>query len=135
MYDSLIQDNTLNTTAPLLQHDYYSNHHYQQQRKEHVRLEETKNCLKTNLINKNNTNKNLLTLTGRQLHPNCSHNAKTIDTIKQTNLVSYIVTCFFLYLIKRTYCKAISFMMKITFSAKTLDSSYIFKENCFYPKN
>ncbi|CAF2640836.1 unnamed protein product [Rotaria sp. Silwood2] len=92
VYDSLIPDNTLHTptsstpTAALLQNDYYPNHHYQQQRKEHVRIEQTKQSLKTNLIDKNNTNENLLTLTGRQLQSNSPYNTKPINTKTQTHI-------------------------------------------------
>ncbi|CAF3295916.1 unnamed protein product [Rotaria socialis] len=86
VYDSLIQDNnTLHITIPLLQNDYYPNHHHQQQRKEHVRVEQTAQSLKTNLINKTNTNTNLLILTGRQLQSNSSHNTKPINTKIQNN--------------------------------------------------
>ncbi|CAF0918772.1 unnamed protein product [Rotaria sordida] len=95
VYDSLTPDKTLHTpptsstsAAALLQNDYYPNHHYQQQRKEHVRIEQTKQSLKTNLINKNNTNKNLLTLTGRQLQSNSSFNTKPINIIKPNHIAN-----------------------------------------------
>ena len=37
VYDSLTQNNT----PSLLQHHFYPNHHFQQQRKEHVRIQQT----------------------------------------------------------------------------------------------
>ncbi|CAF4989000.1 unnamed protein product, partial [Rotaria sp. Silwood1] len=94
VYDSQTPDKTLHTltsstpTAALLQNDYYPNHQYQQQRKEHVRIEQTKQSLKTNLINKDNTNKNLLTLTGRQLQSKSPYNTKSINTKTQNHIAN-----------------------------------------------
>ena len=88
VYDSLTQDNTPHTAASLLQRDYYPNHYHQQQRKEHVRIEQTAQSLKTN------NSKSLLTLTGRQLQLNFPYNTKSAITKNRNNSVSLLLISF-----------------------------------------
>lgn len=61
VYDSLTQDNPSPPTPSLLQHRFYPNHHFQKQRKEHVRFEP---------MNLTNTNFQSLTLTSTPLKSN-----------------------------------------------------------------
>jgi hypothetical protein len=93
VYDSLAPNKPSPAPAPApvssLQHQFYPNHQYQQQRKEHVRIEQATHRLHRNLtVNittttappHDATNQNRLTLTGRQLPANPPHNIKSTNT-------------------------------------------------------
>lgn len=94
VYDSLTQDKSsppphpsTTTTSSLLQHRFYPNHHFQKQRKEHVRFEPM------NLTNSNFTNS--LTVTPTPSKSNSFIQQKT-NSIVSENLNLTFIALFFL---------------------------------------
>jgi hypothetical protein len=79
----LTHDNTPHTAPSLLQHHFYPNHHYQKQRKEHVRLNQT---------NLTNTNQNLLTVKPIEIKSEKPNNTKN-----QNHSVSVILILLIVY--------------------------------------
>lgn len=74
VYDSLTQDNPPCSTPSLLQHRFYPNHHFQKQRKEHVRFEP---------MNLTNTNFQSLTLTPTSLKSNSFSQPKSNSFVSE----------------------------------------------------